>query len=288
MQASRPLDATAIEAGTCTVQAGSLAFPVLDRGEGPAVFLLHGFPDSRYLWRKQIPSLAATGLRVLAPDLRGFGDAPKPAEVDAYRVATVLGDVIGMADSLDIDRFALVGHDWGAVVAWLLAAHHPERVERLVALSVGCPGTSGMRTFEQLERAWYAMVFRFGEGVEELVRADDWYFLRQLTGGDGDQERYLQDLARPGALEAALNWYRANFHLNFTPEAAPQIPPIRCPVLGVWSDGDRYLTEAGLRSSDENVEGAWRYERIDGASHWMMLDRPKEVSRLLVEFLSKE
>lgn len=286
MQPDSPNDPTKVSEHTDGVQVGALEFPVLDRGEGAAVLLLHGFPDSRHLWRHQVPALVEAGLRVVAPDLRGFGDAPKPEEVEAYGIPVVVEDVIGIADALGIDGFSVVGHDWGAVVAWLLAAYHPERVERLVALSVGCPGTSGMRTVEQIELAWYAMLFRYGEGVEEFVRADDWRFLRYLGAGDGDRERYLRDLSRPGALTAALNWYRANFHLDLT-DPGPPIPRIGCPVLGVWSDGDRYLTEDGMRNSEEHVDGPWRYQRVEGASHWMMLDRPREVSRLLVEFLGE-
>lgn len=286
---SSPAD---IEAHTRTVRSGELSFPVFDQGpdfdqrDGRAVLLLHGFPDSRHLWRYQIPELVEAGLRVIAPDLRGFGDAPKPAEIEDYAIPKVVEDVIGLADSLEIGSFGLVGHDWGAVVAWLLAMQHSERVDRLAALSVGCPGTSGTRSFEQLERAWYAMVFRYGEGVEELVRADDWRFFRHLSGGDGDQERYLKDLSRPGALRAALLWYRANFQLDFTGSSEAHLPRVRCPVLGVWSDGDRYLTEDHVKRSHEQVDGPWRYERIRGASHWMMLDRPGELSRLLLEFFS--
>ena len=276
-----------IEAHTRTVRSGEFSFPVFDRGEGRAVVLLHGFPDSRHLWRHQIPALVDAGLRVVAPDLRGFGDAPKPAAVEDYAIPRVVDDVLGLADALGFESFGVVGHDWGAVVAWLLAMRHPDRVERLAALSVGCPGTPGTRSVEQLALAWYAMVFRYGEGVEDLVRANDWSFLRYLSGGDGDQDRYYEGLARPGALTAALNWYRANFHLDFTASGDVEMPRVRCPVLGVWSDGDRYLTENHVRLSREQVDGPWRYERIRGASHWMMLDRPDEVARLLVEFLAR-
>lgn len=274
------------ETGAKRVRVGELEFPVLDRGEGPPVLLLHGFPDSRHLWRHQIPALLDAGLRVLAPDLRGFGEAPKPPEVDGYSIPNVVAEVVGLLDALDVERCRVAGHDWGAVVAWALAALRSDRVERVVALSVGCPGTSGMRTIEQVERSWYAMLFRYGEGVEEFVRADDWAFLRHLAAGAGDLERYIEDLSRPGALHAALNWYRANFHLDLTAlKHGPQLPRITCPVLGVWSDGDRYLTEEGMIRARENVDGPWRYERIEGASHWMMLDRPQEISHLLVEFL---
>lgn len=276
-----------IESGTTNVRVGGLTFPVFDRGAGPVVVLLHGFPDSRHLWRYQIPPLLDTGFRAVAPDLRGFGDAPKPKEVDGYAIPNVAREVMAMLDALEVADFHLVGHDWGAVVAWFLAAQYPRRVNRLVALSVGCPGNSGTTSFEQLTLAWYAFVFGHAEGVENLVRANDWEFLRRLLHGNGDQDRYLRDLARPGALEAALNWYRANIILNFDAHRAAPLLRIESPTLGIWSDGDDYLAEQSVERSVECVDGPWEYKKMTGASHWMMLDRRDELNRLLLEFLRR-
>lgn len=270
---------------TRTVQVGDLAFPVADQGEGPVVVLLHGFPDSRYLWRHQIPVLVSGGLRVIAPDLRGYGDAPKPEEVEGYAIPNVMQEVISILDSLQVEKVYLVGHDWGAVLSWFLTAYYPQRVDKLVALSVGCPGTSGTKTFEQLERAWYAMLFRYGQNIEDLMQANDWEFFRRLSRGDGDQERYFKDLSQPGAINAALNWYRANFNLNFDSSKPFSLPKIQCPVMGIWSEGDYYLTESHVKNSFENIDGTWRYEKIAGASHWLMLDKTEEVNRLLLDFL---
>jgi pimeloyl-ACP methyl ester carboxylesterase len=276
-----------LEAVTRIVRMEDLAFPVVDYGQGPAVLLLHGFPDSRHLWRYQIPVLVRAGLRVIAPDLRGFGDAPKPASVEAYQVSIAAQDMIAILDALQVTQASIVGHDWGAAVAWVLAAYYPQRVERLVSLAVGCPGTSGLRTIEQRERFWYFYFFQFEGIAEEWLRHDDWKLFREWTRGDGDTERYLQDLSRPGALTAALNWYRANVKPESPTQQHPDFPTIKCPVMGIWSDGDHYLTEGHLRNSHEKVNGTWRYERIKGASHWMMLDKPEELNRLLIEFLGE-
>jgi len=270
---------------TRTVRAGDLDFPVADHGKGPAVLLLHGFPDSRHLWRHQVPALARAGFRALAPDLRGFGDAPKPADVASYALPRVVEDVVGVLDALGVGRVHVVGHDWGAVVAWLLAAAHPDRVASLTALTVGCPGNSGQRTLEQLEKAWYLFFFQ-NEGVaEEWLRRDDWSGLRALLRGKGDLGRYTADLARPGALTAALNSYRANAPPSALLEV-PDLSPLRVPVLAVSADGDAYLTEANVKNSKEKVVGPWRYVRMQGVSHWLMLDRPAELNRLLIDFLS--
>jgi pimeloyl-ACP methyl ester carboxylesterase len=196
-------------------------------------------------------------------------------------------EVIGILDALEVDDFYLVGHDWGAVVAWFMTAYYPKRVKKLVALSVGCPGNSGTTSFEQLSRAWYAFVFAKADHVEHLLRANDWEFTRKLLRGNGDQERYFDQLSRPGALEAALNWYRANMVLNFDPEKRFSFPRIQCPVLGVWSDGDDYLAEQSVTRSVECIDGPWRYEKMSGASHWMMLEKPNELNALLVDFFQR-
>lgn len=250
--------------------------------------MLHGFPDSRHLWRHQIPVLAAAGLRVLVPDLRGFGDAPRPESVDAYKLQAIMGDLLGILDALHIEQAGVVGHDWGAAVAWGLAAYFPQRFTKLAALSVGCPGTSGLKTIQQRERSWYFYFFQFEGIAEAWLRHNDWQLFREWTRGNGDMERYLQDLARPGALTAGLNWYRANLKPKLPEESGSTgFPNVACPVLGVWSDGDAYLTEANLRNSQEKVTGLWRYEKIAGASHWMMLDKPDELNRLLLDFLER-
>lgn len=276
-----------IDRMTTIVKVDGLAFPVIDHGDGPAVLLLHGFPDSRYLWRHQIQALTDAGLRVIAPDLPGFGDAPKPQTVEDYRITAVMKKVIGILDALGIERVRIVGHDWGAVVAWYLAMYYPHRIERLVALSAGCPGNPGRETIEQRERFWYELFFQFKDIAEAWLRHDDWKLFREWSRDAGDNERYLTDLSRPGALTAALNWYRANSAPSKPSNKRGELPTVTCPVLGIWSDGDKYLAESHVTGSAKVVGGAWRYERIEGASHWMMLDVPEVINTLLVEFLTE-
>jgi pimeloyl-ACP methyl ester carboxylesterase len=268
-----------------SVDVDGLSFPVFDHGSGAAVLLLHGFPDSRFLWRNQIGPLVDVGFRVVAPDLRGFGDAPRPTAVEDYRFPLVLRDVVGILDALAIQQARVVGHDWGSALAWFLAGYHPDRVERLVALSVGAPGASGGSTIEQREKFWYVLYFQF-EGVAEAgLTHDNWRLFKAFMRGEGDVDRYLPDLARPGALTAALNWYRANLRPQMPVENPPPLPSVSCPTLGIWSDRDFALTEDHMRKSFERVKGPWRYEKIEGAGHWMMLEKPAELNRLLLEFL---
>jgi len=270
-----------------TVTSNGLSFPVVDVGSGPAVLLLHGFPDSRFLWRNQVGPLVDAGFRVIAPDLRGFGDAPRPAAVEDYRMPVIARDVVGLLDALNVPQARVVGHDWGAALAWMLAFTVADRVERLAVLSVGAGGTSGSGTIEQREKSWYFLFFQFEGIAEAWLTRDDWKMFKDWTRGQGDQDRYLKDLARPGALTAGLNWYRANVRPQMPPAAAPSSPPskVNCPVLGIWSDLDPFLTELQIAKSSERVAGPWRYEKIAGAGHWMMVDKPDEVTRLLLGFL---
>lgn len=274
-----------VDAVTQTVEVGDFTFPVVDRGEGPAVLLLHGFPDSRHLWRHQIPALADAGFRVIAPDLRGFGDAPKPTETDAYQLSNAISDVTGLLDTLGIESAHVIGHDWGGTVAWLFAGNHPDRTRSVAGLTVGAPGAPGRRTVEQLEKFWYIFFFQNEGPAETWLRRDNWQGLRAWTRGDGDLDRYISDLSRPGALTAALNWYRANFSPASLNRTSSNAPRISVPALGISAGRDAYLLEQHVKSSASMVDGLWRYHRIEDASHWLMLDRPAEVNQILVRFL---
>ncbi len=263
-----------------------LAVRVEGEGDGPAVLLLHGFPDSSRLWRHQMPALTGAGMRAIAPDLRGLGESDKPEGVKQYAISRSVADMVAVLDALDIKRAHVVGHDFGAVVAWAFAAYLPDRVDRLVAMSVGHPATGGIRAIQDREMAWYQLLFQFEGLAEELAARDDWRLLRDLLRDDGDIEHYIADLSRPGALTAALSWYRANLDPRFELTPRTPVPPVAAPTLGLWSSGDHYLAEHRMIRSGEHVTGPWRYERIDRASHWMQLDRPDVVNALLLEFLA--
>lgn len=274
---------------TRLVELAGETFPVVDVGSGPAVVLLHGFPDSRWLWRHQVPVLSAAGFRIIAPDLRGFGDAPRPLEVHAYRRPFLVADVLGLLDRLGLERVHLVGHDWGASLAWRIAGSYPARVDRLVAVSVGAPTSPGWETIAQREKSWYFDFFCKAGIAERTLAADDWKLFREWSRGQGDLERYLRDLARPGALTAGLNWYRAAF-LPAEPgeppvPALPAWERVRGPALGVWGEDDPFLLEPQIAQSSHAVDGTWRYERLARAGHWLMLDQADTFNRLLLDFL---
>jgi pimeloyl-ACP methyl ester carboxylesterase len=270
------------------IEGDGVTLSVVDEGAGQPVVLLHGFPDSSYVWREQIPALVAAGKRVVAPDLRGFGESDKPQEVEAYRMTHLVADVVAVLDALEIDRADVVGHDWGAGLAWVLAARVPERVHRLVVMSVGHPNAGRPPSVAQREKSWYMLLFQFEDTAEALLAQNDWKLAREWLRGNGDVDRYLVDLARPGALTAALNWYRANVSPEREVGAPRAFPEVRAQTLGLWSSGDDYLLEEQMVGSAEHVTGGWSYTRIDGASHWLQLDAPERVNELLAAFLREE
>jgi pimeloyl-ACP methyl ester carboxylesterase len=271
------------------VTGAGVELAVLDEGDGDGLplLLIHGFPDSSRLWRHVVPQLVAAGHRVVAPDLRGLGESDKPTAVEEYAIGRSVADMVAVLDALRIERAGVVGHDWGAVVAWALTAMVPQRVERLAALSVGHPAGARRRRVEDREKSWYMLLFQFEGIAEELLSRDDWALMREWLRGDGDIDHYVADLARPGALGAALNWYRANSHPSRElGRRRPPVPAVTVPTLAVWSSGDHYLREEPMRESGAHVTAEFRYERIEEASHWIPLDAPDELGRLLVEFFA--
>lgn len=258
---------------------------VWEEGDGPAVLLLHGFPDTHRLWRNQVRALTGAGLRTIAPDLRGRGESGRPAAVEDYGIRHSVADMLCVLDELGVERAHVVGHDFGAVVAWMLAALHPERVDHLVAMSVGHPATAQRRTIEGREKAWYTLLFQFEDVAERLLMRNDWQLLREWLRDEGDVEAYIADLSREGALTAGLRWYRANLAPHRQLETPPSLPLITAPTLGIWSSRDHYLSEDRMVASAEYLTGPWRYECLDDLSHWMQLDAPHRVNELLLDFL---
>ena len=249
------------------------------------MLLLHGWPDTGDLWRHQISALTAAGYRTIAPDLRGFGESDMPDAIEDYAITKSVADMVAVLDQLEIERAHVVGHDFGAPVAWALAAFVPDRVEKLVAMSVGHPETRRTRTIEQREKSWYMLLFQFSGVAEELLTRNDWQLFREWLRNDGDIDRYIADLSRPDALTAGLSWYRANVPPHRELGDSPRVPNVAAPTLGIWSSGDNYLTEEPVVHSAQYVDGPWRYERIENASHWLQLDQPDRVNELLVDFL---
>jgi pimeloyl-ACP methyl ester carboxylesterase len=254
-------------------------------GEGRPVVLLHGFPDSGRLWRHQVPALEAAGFQVIVPDLRGYGGSGKPEAVDAYSLTLLAGDVLAVLAEQQISRAHVVGHDWGAALAWVLASLAPDRVDQLAVLSVGHPATF-LRTLEQRQMSWYMLLFQFPGTAERWLTEDNWANFRSWARHP-DAGQVIADLEANGSLTPGLNWYRANLPAESWAGPPPQLPPVQAPAMGVWSTGDIALSEVQMTDSARSVAGPWRYERLEGPGHWMQLDAPDQVSQLLLDFLAR-
>jgi pimeloyl-ACP methyl ester carboxylesterase len=252
-------------------------------GAGRPVVLLHGFPDSGRLWRHQVPALADAGFQVIVPDLRGFGKSDKPEAVEAYSLPFLAGDVLAILGSLGIERAHVVGHDWGAALAWGIASLAPDRVDHLAVLSVGHPSTF-LRTDEQHQKSWYMLLFQFQGVAERWLSGDNWAGLRSWSRHP-DIDQVIADLAADGSLTPGLNWYRANAGPESWVGPPLQLPPVSAPTMGIWSTGDFALSEVQMTDSAENVTGPWRYERLAGPGHWLQLEAPDKVNKLLLSFL---
>jgi pimeloyl-ACP methyl ester carboxylesterase len=296
------------------VTANGFTFDAVATGptDGRAVVFLHGFPQTSFSWHHQLDALGAAGYRALAFDQRGYSPRARPAAVADYRIDALVSDVLAVADALGLDRFDLVGHDWGAMVSWVVAGRHPGRVRTLSAVSVphprafaaafggaggdagagGAAGTGGEGggDDDQRQRSSYIEVFRAEGGVaERALLGDDGsgqglrvMFDRSGLSSDTDEvHRFVAAMLEPGALTAALNWYRAT-----EPHAMSDVATITVPTLYVWSDEDIALGRAAAEATRAWVSGPYRFEVLSGVSHWIPETAPAELNRLLLEHLA--
>jgi pimeloyl-ACP methyl ester carboxylesterase len=266
------------------VDSGGVGIEYEVTGDGPPVMLLHGFPDSGRLWRHQVPALAEAGFSVIVPDLRGYGRSDKPSKVEAYRRERLVGDVLAVMNATGAERAHIVGHDWGASVAWATALTAADRVDHLVALSVGHPAAFGAAGLAQHEKSWYMLLFQFPGIAEQWLADNDWANLRAWARHP-DTDAVIAELETNGSLTPGLNYYRANVPPESFLRSRRALPPAQAPTMGVWSSGDLFLLETQMAGSESHVAGPWRYERLEGPGHWMQLEAPAALNELLVDFL---
>jgi pimeloyl-ACP methyl ester carboxylesterase len=261
------------------VEARGFTFDVTEGGPdgGDPVLLLHGFPQDRREFEPMTPKLNAAGLRTYAYDQRGYSPGARPDGVAAYKLSEATADAVAVLDALGLESAHVVGHDWGAQVAWLLAANHPERVRTLTAVSVPHPRALGLALRSrpsQRARFAYMGVFRAGF-AEKLLLARNGLVLRQMMKQIGDRAGlYADAMAEPGRLTGALNWYRA-----LSREQLAAVGPIEVPTTYVWTDKDPVVgLTAALRTADW-VSADYQLVAIKGVSHWV----PEEAPRALAD-----
>jgi len=261
-----------------------LRMHVMSAGEGPAVLLMHGFPDTHLVWRKQVGPLVSAGYRVIVPDMRGYGQTDAPATVSAYRSKYICDDMLALLDVLGVQKARLVGHDWGALIGWLLCMRAPERIEQYVALSVGHPAAFARAGLMQRLRSSYMLWFMLPLLAEQSLSFNDFHALRKFTAERGQHDIWRRSLREPGRLTAALNYYRANVPRMMLPGG--KFDAVAVPAMGVWSSRDVALTEEQMRDSAQFASKGFRYERIEGADHWLQLTAAEHLNALLLDFFA--
>jgi pimeloyl-ACP methyl ester carboxylesterase len=280
-----------------TIPVGDLEFVALGAGpaDGEPVLCLHGFPQSSWSYRHQLRGLAAAGYRVVAFDQRGYSPGARPTDTALYATPILAADVVAVADVLGFDTFHLVGHDWGAAVAWQVGGRYASRLRTLTILSVPHPYAFGKALMsgdsDQKERSSYIDVFRQVGVAEELFLADaadgngpgaglrDLFLKTNLP--PEESAPYVHLLTQPGALTGALNWYRAASLVDVN-----GLGPITTPTMYVWSTEDPALGRDGAEATGEFVEGPYRFEILEGVSHWIAEEAPDRLNALLLEHLA--
>ncbi len=258
----------------------------------PLVILLHGYPDFWYGWRNQIAFLAQNGYRVWAPDQRGYNLSEKPRGVQAYRMEMLVNDVIGLIDAAGEQTVYLVGHDWGAAVAWSVALAAPERLKKLAILNVPHPKVFGetlRASREQLRKSWYIFFFQIPFLPEKLLTANHADRAKRAlvasalptTFSAADLEQYAEAWTQPNAMRSMIHWYRAVLRY---PPALPADPRIHVPTLVLWGAQDIALTVEMAQQSVDLCDDA-RLVLFEDATHWVQDDKPDEVNALLKQFL---
>ncbi|MFC7044544.1 alpha/beta fold hydrolase [Halobacteriaceae archaeon GCM10025711] len=279
-----------------------------DDSSRPLEILLHGFPQYWYAWRHQLEPLAAAGYHVVAPDLRGYNRSDRPASVEAYRMEHHLADLRGLVDHFDPDSVTVVGHDWGGAFVWEAAVRHPDLFDRQVVLNFPHPGPyrRDLLTWRQLKRSWYVGFFLLPGLPETVLEHDDYAFVDRLFRDDPvdpdafsetDIRRYKRALSRPGALTAAVNYYRAlipQYSRRLLVESVPFVdtglPPttsqIDTPTMVIWGEQDSTVVPSMADGLEEWIPDV-DVRRLPNASHWVQEDCPDTVTDHLLEFLRR-
>ncbi|MCG6495243.1 alpha/beta fold hydrolase [Kitasatospora sp. A2-31] len=268
------------------VPVGEFRFDVEVSGpeDGEPVLLLHGFPQNRHSWDAIVPELNRAGLRTIAPDQRGYSPGARPAGADSYALPLLGADAVGVLDALGVESAHVVGHDWGAVVAWYLAAENPSRVRTLTAMSM-----------PHLEAYWWALrndpvqrqlsqyiAFFTDEASTAALLADDAAMLRSLFGPSVAQdqvERYLALHTQPGVLDATLNWYRSGSLLD----SSERLGMVSAPTTLISSDWDRAASRKAVEKAGDHVSGPYRLVTLEGVSHWQPEEAPERITAEILE-----
>ena len=267
---------------TRDISANGFTFTCREAGPagGEPVILLHGFPESSRMWTPLIPVLAAAGYRVLAPDQRGYSPGARPEGKEHYSYASLASDVTALADAVGFERFHLVGHDWGAGAGWAVVARSPERVASWTALSVPHVGAFGRAIREdedQAKRSTYITFFQEPGVAEAALSANNFEGLKNVWSASSEDEKaeYLALFSQPGALTAALNWYRGSRGIDPN-DAEIQFEDVTTPTVLIWGNQDQAIGRKGVEDAAAYMKGPYKFVELD-AGHWLIQEKPAEI-----------
>lgn len=267
---------------------GGFTFDVDDSGpsDGPVIVLLHGFPENRTSWQAMTPLLTSAGYRVLAPDQRGYSPRARPLRRRDYRIDELAEDIRALIDASGADKVHVVGHDWGGGVAWALAALHPDRLHTVTSLTTPHPRalTASMVRSSQLLHSWYMVFYQLPRLPEMgFTRMEETN--RRLLDRSGlsaeAADRYITPLKEPGAARAAINWYRG------LPLSKPLRGKVTVPALYVYATKDMFLGRKAAELTAKYVEAPYRFEVLEGATHWLPENNADQVAQLVLEHAAK-
>jgi pimeloyl-ACP methyl ester carboxylesterase len=279
--------------------ANGLRFHVATQGSGPVALLLHGFPENWRSWRHQLPALAAAGFRAAAPDLRGYNLTDRPARVVDYRMHRLAGDVQGLIAALGGGPVHLIAHDWGGAIAWFYAARRPQDLLSLTILNAPHPKIFRRHLFgnlRQLRRSWYMFYFQLPWLPERHILRDaknqfdrmfrGWAFRKEMFSDDVIAG-FREPMLAPGALTAAINYYRASLRRLATSNEAAGFPKIKVPTQVIWAEKDRALGPELCDGLEQEIDAPFELRRIADCSHWVQQEQPEQVNEYMLEFLRK-
>ncbi len=275
------------------IETNRIRLHCVSQGEGELVLLLHGFPEFWYSWRHQIPALARH-FKVVVPDLRGYNDSDKPSS--GYDIDTLTADIKGLIESLGYTRAHIVGHDWGGAIAWHMAQQFPQYLNRMAILS-GAPIQRLLQemlsNMDQLRRSWYMLAFQIPGIPEWLIQQNLAEFVKSLLREQAirkgafskeDAQIYQSALAKPGALSAALNYYRQMVLPWHLMQWLNTPTPITVPTLVLWGEEDSLLSPTMTKDLDRLV-APFELKLIPHCGHWIQQEAPQTVNRELLTFL---
>ena len=264
---------------------GGLTFDVTDQGppDGPVIVALHGFPENRTSWLALTPLLVEAGFRVLAPDQRGYSPGARPLGRRSYVMAELVADVLALVDAAGVERVHLVGHDWGGGVAWAFAHTHPERLHTVTSLTTPHPRAfaKAMVVGTQAIHSWYMAMFQLPFLPEAAITARGGENFRRglVKSGLPEEaaERYAAPLRQRAAARAAVNWYRG------LPLSKVPAGKVTVPALYIYATGDQFLGRKAADLTASYVAADYRYEVLEGRSHWLPEEAPEDVAKLVIE-----